>query len=87
MGKHLQEIYGYSLSASELTSITDKVLPMLREWQMRPLSPLIFFLRVSNEITIFVFIKSLFSYFRYTKKIAQDLHRICTDFLHFLDFI
>jgi transposase-like protein len=38
IGKHLQEIYGYSLSASELTSITDKVLPMLREWQMRPLS-------------------------------------------------
>jgi len=38
IGKHLQEIYGYSLSASELTSITDKILPMLREWQMRPLS-------------------------------------------------
>jgi transposase-like protein len=38
IGKHLQEIYGYDLSPSEITSITDKVLPMLREWQNRPLS-------------------------------------------------
>ncbi|WP_305951965.1 IS256 family transposase [Emticicia oligotrophica] len=38
IGKHIQEIYGYSLSPSEISSITDKVLPMLREWQIRPLS-------------------------------------------------
>lgn len=38
IGKHLQEIYAYSLSPSEISSITDKVLPMLREWQQRPLS-------------------------------------------------
>lgn len=38
IGRHLQEIYGYSLSPSEISSITDKVLPMLREWQQRPLS-------------------------------------------------
>eukprot|EP01035_Chromulina_nebulosa_P031670 gene31670-42230_t len=38
IGKHIQEIYGYSLSPSEISNITDKVLPMLREWQVRPLS-------------------------------------------------
>lgn len=38
IGKHLQEIYAYSLSPSEISSITDKVIPMLREWQQRPLS-------------------------------------------------
>lgn len=37
---HLQELYGYSLSDSELTAITDKVLPAMREWQNRPLESL-----------------------------------------------
>jgi putative transposase len=34
---HLQELYGFSLSTGELSSITDQVLPLLREWQNRPL--------------------------------------------------
>lgn len=34
---HLQELYGFSLSAGELSNITDQVLPILREWQNRPL--------------------------------------------------
>lgn len=37
---HLQELYGYSLSDGELTAITDKVLPAMREWQNRPLESL-----------------------------------------------
>jgi putative transposase len=37
---HLQEMYGYSLSDSELTGITDKVLPAMRDWQNRPLDSL-----------------------------------------------
>ncbi|GAB3283527.1 IS256 family transposase [Larkinella harenae] len=37
INEHLQEIYGYSLSAGEISSITDKVIPLLREWQTRPL--------------------------------------------------
>jgi putative transposase len=34
---HLQELYGFSLSVGELSSMTDKVLPLLKEWQNRPL--------------------------------------------------
>lgn len=34
---HLQEIYGFSLSLGELSSITDRILPVLKEWQNRPL--------------------------------------------------
>lgn len=34
---HLQELYGFSLSAGELSSITDRILPVLKEWQNRPL--------------------------------------------------
>lgn len=34
---HLQELYGFSLSSGELSNITDQVLPLLREWQNRPL--------------------------------------------------
>jgi putative transposase len=34
---HLQELYGFSLSVGELSSITDRILPVLKEWQNRPL--------------------------------------------------
>lgn len=34
---HLQELYGFSLSMGELSSITDRVLPALKAWQNRPL--------------------------------------------------
>ena len=37
---HIEELYGYSLSVGELSSITDRVLPMLKEWQQRPLESL-----------------------------------------------
>jgi putative transposase len=34
---HLQELYGFTLSTGELSSITDRILPTLKEWQNRPL--------------------------------------------------
>lgn len=40
ISQHLQDMYGYSLSDSELTAITDKVIPAMREWQNRPLESL-----------------------------------------------
>lgn len=40
ISQHLSEMYGYSLSDSELTAITDKVIPAMREWQSRPLESL-----------------------------------------------
>ncbi|WP_186742589.1 IS256 family transposase [Spirosoma utsteinense] len=40
ISQHLQEMYGYALSDSELTAITDKVIPAMRDWQNRPLESL-----------------------------------------------
>lgn len=34
---HMQEIYGFDISASQLSDITDKILPLVSEWQSRPL--------------------------------------------------
>jgi transposase-like protein len=37
---HLQELYSVELSEAQLTSITDKILPVLEEWRSRPLESL-----------------------------------------------
>ncbi len=34
---HLMEIYGVAISKGTLTSVTDRVLPQIRQWQNRPL--------------------------------------------------
>jgi transposase-like protein len=34
---HIQEIYGISVSDSTVSRVTDKILPVVREWQSRPL--------------------------------------------------
>ena len=34
---HLQEIYGVEVSAATISSVTDKLVPMLNEWRARPL--------------------------------------------------
>ncbi|MEG1913174.1 MAG: transposase, partial [Cloacibacillus sp.] len=34
---HIKEIYGLSVSDSTISRITDKILPVAREWQNRPL--------------------------------------------------
>lgn len=34
---HIQELYGFELSAQTLSNITDKVIPLVKEWQTRPL--------------------------------------------------
>jgi transposase-like protein len=36
--RHMQDIYGVSVSASMVSQITDKILPLVHEWQSRPLS-------------------------------------------------
>jgi putative transposase len=33
----IEDTYGFTLSATTLSSITDRVIPMIREWQQRPL--------------------------------------------------
>lgn len=34
---HIREIYGLEVSDSTISRVTDKILPTVREWQMRPL--------------------------------------------------
>ena len=34
---HIQDIYGICVSDSTVSRITDKILPIVREWQQRPL--------------------------------------------------
>lgn len=36
--RHMQDIYGVSVSAGMVSQITDKVIPLVQEWQARPLS-------------------------------------------------
>jgi len=35
--KHMEEMYGLELSVATLSAITDNILPVIREWQARPL--------------------------------------------------
>jgi len=37
---HIDEIYGYRLSAESISAITDKVLERAKEWRSRPLEPI-----------------------------------------------
>ena len=42
---HIREIYGISVSDSTISRVTDKILPVVREWQSRPLEriyPIVF---------------------------------------------
>ena len=35
--RHIREIYGLSVSDTTISRVTDKILPVVREWQQRPL--------------------------------------------------
>ncbi len=35
---HMHDIYGVNISADMVSTITDKVMPLVKEWQVRPLS-------------------------------------------------
>jgi len=39
IGSHIEDIYGLQLSAASISNITDAIIPMVREWQARPLDP------------------------------------------------
>lgn len=40
INEYMGDIYGVSISADMVSGITDKILPMVEEWQDRPLSPI-----------------------------------------------
>ena len=35
--EHIEEVYHFTLSPTSLSAITDRVIPMIKEWQQRPL--------------------------------------------------
>jgi len=37
ISEHIQEMYGLEFSKATISSIADKVIPLLKEWQQRPL--------------------------------------------------
>jgi transposase-like protein len=37
---HIKDMYDTDISATTLSSITDKIIPLVKEWQARPLEPL-----------------------------------------------
>jgi transposase-like protein len=37
ISSHIQDMYGFEVSDSVVSRITDKILPIAKEWQMRPL--------------------------------------------------
>jgi len=40
---HIEDIYGIPLSAQSVSRMTDKIIPLIEEWQNRPLSSLYYF--------------------------------------------
>ncbi|RDD33723.1 Transposase [Wolbachia endosymbiont of Cylisticus convexus] len=45
IASHVEEIYDHKISAAEISSITDKLLPVINEWRGRPLQsvyPIVF---------------------------------------------
>jgi transposase-like protein len=51
---HIQEIYGLECSDSTISRITDKILPVVKEWQSRPL----------EEVYAVVFMDAIFFHVR-----------------------
>jgi transposase-like protein len=37
ISKHIEEMYGTNISAATLSTITDRIIPKIKEWQGRPL--------------------------------------------------
>ena len=58
---HIQEIYGLDCSDTTISRITDKILPVVREWQSRPL----------EEIYAVVFIDAILFHVRSEGQIVK----------------
>ena len=37
MKSRVEEIYGINVDKSQISNITDKIIPVIKEWQTRPL--------------------------------------------------
>lgn len=64
----LEEMYGMEVSAQTITTITNKVMPLVEEWQARPL----------EALYPIVYLDAL--YFRTQGRKSGGVHRIGRDF-------
>ena len=58
---HMRKLYGIEISDSTLSYITDKILPIVKEWQERPL----------EEIYVVVFIDAIHYHVRHEGRIVK----------------
>lgn len=61
ISNHIEDLYGYSVSAEMISRITDKVLPKVEAWQNRPL----------NETYMFVFMDAIHYKVKHNNKIIN----------------
>ena len=65
ISEHIQEIYGFDVSESFVSDVTDKLLPLIEEWQQRPLSelyPVVFIDAVHYSVRTDGIVKKLAAY-------------------------
>ena len=58
---HIEEIYGLDVSDSTISRVTDKILPIAKEWQSRPL----------EEVYAVVFMDAIHYHVRYEGRIVK----------------
>lgn len=61
INKHIQDIYGVDVSAEMVSKITDKIVPLIEEWQNRPL----------EEVYYFTFLDAVHFYVKEDKAIVK----------------
>lgn len=61
---HIEEIYGLDVSDSTISRVTDKILPIAKEWQSRPL----------EEVYAVVFMDAIHYHVRYEGRIVKRLY-------------
>ncbi len=85
----LQDLYGIELSAEMVSKITDRILPQVKEWQSRPLSPICPFVVLCQEkvqVKRGLFVESMESYSTvfcdHVFQIIQFGYHLFTEFLN-----
>lgn len=81
---HVQDIYGFSMSASQISTITDKIIPMINECQTRPLEsvyPVVFMDAIHYHVRQdgVIVKKAVYNILGYTMDGTKDILIACID--------